>query len=168
MSRLAAGGSRRGRWWDAPRADPPLGVDYRSSKRAIGLGMRAGRFAIQQAKKLRIGNCDAIREKALEFTQTYLDAEPELHELRQTPVERRPPIYQGRKVVRTAADGSRVRVADADAEKRWQDILSDLSESGAYKVIEQEWLNMGCRPGRQMVMLPPSWGRLRRRSRKMR
>lgn len=173
MSRLVTKvGRRHGRWWDVPRPEPtPTGEGYRSSKRAYAVGMRAGGMAIQQAKRLRTGDCDEIKRKALEYAQTYLDSDPELFELRQTEMERRPPKFQAKPRLRSVPGQDRLvpsydTTEALEKDTMWQDTLSDLSEMGAYKVIDLEWLRMGCKPGKQLILLPEGFGRLVRRHRR--
>jgi hypothetical protein len=95
--------------------------------------MRAGGFAFARAKELRIGSCDEIKQKALNFARHYLDADPTLVELRRTGL--------------------------------LSDRLENLAENSASRVIDQEWFRMGCRPGKEMMVLPPGFGRMRRRRR---
>jgi hypothetical protein len=124
---------------------------YRSARRAIGAGMRAGKMGFQRALEIPgvAGDCDALKAKAIEFAQIFLQAEPELIGLLETPKNRRPPMYKD--------------------DARWTGAIYDFSEGGAYQMIEREWLNANCAEGRtrQMVrvMLPKSWGEWRRRSR---
>lgn len=172
MTRPAAGGRRRGKWWEYPRWEPtPTGPGYRSSKRAHAVGMRAGAMAFQSALSTRTGDCDEIIDKALDFTQVYLDADPELLELRATEFPRRPEKYQcepklvsvGNRIVESY-DTPECRQKD----KEWQDVLSDYAEGGAYSVIDREWKRMGCAPGKKLVVLPKGFGGVRRRRRRVR
>lgn len=123
----------------------PESSGFRSSKRAIAAGMRAGGMAWRQvySRKDIAGDCDKIRKAALDYAETYMAAEPELIELHDTHPNRRPPTLRDEKV--------------------WHDVLNDRAEAGAYKVIEQEWFRMKCAPGKKIVVLP--WDGMRRRRR---
>jgi len=148
-----AAGKPRQPWYYRSPFDPeklgaksPGGVDVRSPRGAHRHGGRIGGWAFRQAladPEVR-GDCDAIRAAALRYAEAYLATDPPLLQLRDLPQSKRK---------------DRMRTDE------WLEAVDANARTGVQDVVASRWMKMGCREGKQMLMLPRGFGRMRRQRR---